>query len=111
MSLIKILRWRVTLLLLGAAALFLPQQALAAARTFASLTISPASTNITAGASFTANVALGTKASSGSTASGAVVIYVGSISPADPHITTSLNPAAYTIATSATNNSLLTITT
>ena len=80
-------------------------------RTFQSLTITPASTNITAGATVLTTVALGTKASSGSTASGAVILYVGSISPPDSTITTGLNPNSYTIGTSATNNSTLTVTT
>ena len=82
-----------------------------AARTFASLTVTPASTNITAGATVTADVALGTKASTGSTASGPVVIYVGSVSPSASGITTGISPASYDIGTSATNDSILTVAT
>ena len=59
----------------------------------------------------TTTVALGTKASSGSTASGAVILYVGSISPANPNITTSISPNSFDIGTSATNYSILTVAT
>jgi Fn3 associated len=83
----------------------------AAGRTFASLTTTPSATNITAGAGFTASVALATKASSGSTASGPVVVYVDHISPSAPGIITSIDPSASDIATSTTNDSMLTVTT
>ncbi len=104
-------RLATALLLLVAAVFAMPQPGYAAARTFASLTITPASTNVTAGGTVAANVALGTKVSSGTTASGAVILYVGTISPPDPSITIGINPNSYTIGTSATNNSTLTVST
>ncbi len=55
-------------------------------------------------------MALGTKASSGSTASGEVVLYVDHISPSAPGITTSINPGSFDIPVSTTNNSILTVT-
>ena len=107
----NIFRTVACLLLLTVAGLALPQSALASPRVFQSLTISPGTTNVTAGTTVTATVALGTKASSGTTASGAVILYVGSILPSDPSIGTGINPNSFTIATDATNTSTLTVTT
>lgn len=95
------------------AAIFAMPQLASATRVFQSLTITPASTNITAGAAFTANVALTTKASSGTTAYGQVTNLV-SLSPAAPGVTLAINPSSYYItetSVSVTSNSILTVTT
>jgi hypothetical protein len=99
------IRWFLAFIVLA-----MPQLA-SAARTFASLTITPATTNITAGATVTANVALAAKASSGSSAYGPVSVYVTNISPSASSITTSINPNSYDLNVSTTNNSTLTVTT
>lgn len=106
-------QWRFALLVsLLLAGLALPQLA-SAARTFQSLTITPASTNLAAGAAVTANVALTTKPTSGSTAYGQVTNLV-SISPAAPGVTLAINPNTYYMPETTggeTSNSTLTVTT
>jgi hypothetical protein len=101
-------------LALVAALLGVPQFASAAARTFQSLTVTPPSTNLTAGASVAANVALTTRISSGTTASGQVTNIV-SITPPASGVTLNINPDLYVIGTSLssgqTSNSTLTVTT
>src|SRR4051812_33584286 len=82
----------------------------AASRTFQSLTIAPASTNIMAGGIVSATVALTTKASSGSTASGQITNSV-SIFPSAAGMTAAIDPVSYVIGTSQTSNSVLTVTT
>jgi catechol 2,3-dioxygenase-like lactoylglutathione lyase family enzyme len=103
-----------TRLALVAAVLAAPQFASAAARTFLSLTITPPSTNMTAGATVTANVALTTKISSGTTASGQVTNIV-SIAPPAFGVTLNINPSWYVIGTSVssgqTSNSTLMVAT
>ena len=91
-----------------------PRPASAASRTFQSLTVTPASTNVTAGAAIAVNVALTTKISSGTTASGQVTNIV-SITPPAAGVTLAINPNLYVIGTGAssgqTSNSILTVTT
>ena len=100
-------------LFLAAVVLAMPHLA-SATRTFQSLTITPASTNIAAGTLFSVNVALTTKASSGTTAYGQVTNFVA-VSPPGSGVTLAINPSSYVIGTSAssgqTSNSTLTVTT
>src|SRR6516225_10004018 len=93
--------------------LAVPQLAFAT-RAFQSLTVTPASTNFSAGATVIANVALTTKASSGTTASGQVTNLV-SISPPASGVTLAINPNTFVIGTSQgggqTSNSTLVVAT